>query len=180
MAEEQLVDLGLVDSIRAVTIGEPGQRTFNISARSSRGQAVIWMEKDQLLQLSFALQQLSEKQERPDSPSAFAPEYAHTGGPVSVEFKAGDMRVRYDGESDVFTVEATDPDRRDEEGDAEEERVAVQFSFGRAAAVGVAEEGQKIVAAGRPYCPYCHSPIDPDGHVCPRSNGHSKSGIPVE
>jgi hypothetical protein len=36
------------------------------------------------------------------------------------------------------------------------------------------------VAAGRPRCPYCHSPIEPEGHVCPRSNGHSKTGIPVE
>jgi len=184
LAEDQRVDLGLVDSIATETIGEPGQRTFNITARSSRGQAIVWMEKDQLFQLALAIGQLSEDQKPPDPPSAFVPEYAHTGEPVSVEFKVGDMRVRYDTSTDVFTMEATDPgDRDDDDGPEEtqaEEQVAVQFSFRRSDARVLAEDGQKIVAAGRPRCPYCHSPIEPDGHVCPRSNGHSKTGIPVE
>ena len=30
----------------------------------------------------------------------------------------------------------------------------------------------KIVAAGRPPCPLCGLPLDTDGHVCPRQNGH--------
>ncbi len=180
MAEDQRVDLGLVDSIRAETIGEPGQRTFNINARSARGQAIVWMEKDQLLQLSLAIRQLSEEQKATDSPAAFVPEYAHSGEPVSIEFKAGDMRLRYDGATDVFTMEATDPGNRDEEEPDDEERVAVQFSFRRSAAVEMAEEGQKIVASGRPICPYCHSAINPDGHVCPKTNGHSKTEIPLE
>ena len=29
-----------------------------------------------------------------------------------------------------------------------------------------------VVAAGRPPCPLCGAPMDPAGHVCPRSNGH--------
>src|SRR4030042_1588088 len=29
-----------------------------------------------------------------------------------------------------------------------------------------------IVAAGRPICRLCLGPIDPEGHVCARSNGH--------
>ena len=179
MPEDQRVDLGLVDSIKAATVGEPGQRTFNITAQSARGQAIVWMEKDQLLQLSLAIRQLAEEQKAPDPPTAFFPESAHTGEPVAVEFKAGDMRLRYDADSDVFTMEATDPgDRNDDSED--EEQVAVQFSFGRRAAEEMAEEGQKMVAAGRPICPYCHSPIEADGHVCPKTNGHSKTGIPAE
>ena len=178
--EDQRVDLGLVDSIKAETVGQPGQRTFNITARSSRGQAIVWMEKDQLLQLALAIRQLSEEQEANDSRIGFIPEYAHTGDPVSVEFKAGDMRLRYDGASDVFTMEATDPSIGSDDDPDEEEQVAVQFSFKRSDAVAMAEEGQEIVAAGRPICPYCHNIIEPDGHVCPKTNGHSKTGIPVE
>lgn len=181
LPEDQRVDLGLVDSIRAATIGEPGQRTFNITAQSARGTAIVWMEKDLLLQLSLAIRQLAEEQTAPDAPTAFVPEYAHTGDPVSVEFKAGDMRLQYDAAADVFTMEATDPgDRDDDDAEDAEEQVAVQFSFGRSAAEEMAEEGQNIVAAGRPICPYCHSPIEPDGHVCPKTNGHSKTGIPAE
>jgi uncharacterized repeat protein (TIGR03847 family) len=138
------------------------------------------MEKDQLLQLALAIGQLSEDQEPPDRPSAFVPEYAHIGEPVSVEFKVGDMRVRYDTSTDIFTMEATDLGDRDDDDGLEETQVEVQFSFRRSDARVLAEDGQKVVAAGRPRCPYCHSPIEPDGHVCPRSNGHSKTGIPVE
>jgi predicted amidophosphoribosyltransferase len=28
------------------------------------------------------------------------------------------------------------------------------------------------VAAGRPICSMCGQPIDPEGHFCPRKNGH--------
>ena len=29
-----------------------------------------------------------------------------------------------------------------------------------------------VVAAGRPPCPLCGQPLDPQGHICPRRNGH--------
>jgi len=31
-----------------------------------------------------------------------------------------------------------------------------------------------VVAAGRPPCPLCGLPLDPDGHVCPRQNGYRR------
>jgi len=31
-----------------------------------------------------------------------------------------------------------------------------------------------VVAAGRPPCPLCGNPLDPEGHVCPRQNGHHR------
>ena len=180
MPEDQRVDLGLIDSVKVETFGRPGQRTFNVTARSSRGQAVVWMEKGQLLQLTLAIQQLVERQEPPDSPTSYVPEYAHTGDSVSIEFKVGDMRLRYDGPSDVFTMEATNPGDRADEDSGEEEQVALQFSFGRSAGKRLAEDGQKIVASGRPFCPYCHAPMDPDGHMCPKSNGHNKAENSLE
>jgi uncharacterized repeat protein (TIGR03847 family) len=30
----------------------------------------------------------------------------------------------------------------------------------------------QLVAQGRPPCPLCGLPLDADGHVCPRQNGH--------
>jgi uncharacterized repeat protein (TIGR03847 family) len=27
-----------------------------------------------------------------------------------------------------------------------------------------------LMASGRPTCPFCAGPIDPDGHPCPRMN----------
>jgi uncharacterized repeat protein (TIGR03847 family) len=35
-----------------------------------------------------------------------------------------------------------------------------------------AQRAAMIVAAGRPPCPLCGLPLDTDGHICPRQNGH--------
>jgi uncharacterized repeat protein (TIGR03847 family) len=32
----------------------------------------------------------------------------------------------------------------------------------------------RVVAAGRPPCPLCNLPLDPEGHICPRQNGHRR------
>jgi uncharacterized repeat protein (TIGR03847 family) len=41
-----------------------------------------------------------------------------------------------------------------------------------AAAKAFAKRAARVVAAGRPPCPFCGQPLDPEGHVCPRQNGH--------
>jgi hypothetical protein len=38
----------------------------------------------------------------------------------------------------------------------------------------------EIIAGGRPICPLCGLAIEPAGHACVRSNGHSKQPIPDE
>jgi uncharacterized repeat protein (TIGR03847 family) len=40
------------------------------------------------------------------------------------------------------------------------------------AARAFAQRAAKIVQAGRPPCPLCGLPLDTEGHVCPRQNGH--------
>src|SRR6266536_1596185 len=40
-----------------------------------------------------------------------------------------------------------------------------------------AQRALKIVAAGRPPCPLCGLPLDTDGHVCPRQNGHRAGSV---
>ena len=32
---------------------------------------------------------------------------------------------------------------------------------------------ERVIAGGRPICPLCGSPIEPEGHMCPKSNGHA-------
>jgi uncharacterized repeat protein (TIGR03847 family) len=43
-----------------------------------------------------------------------------------------------------------------------------------AAARAFAQRAQELVAAGRPPCPLCGLPLDPEGHVCPRQNGYRR------
>jgi uncharacterized repeat protein (TIGR03847 family) len=40
------------------------------------------------------------------------------------------------------------------------------------AARGFVSRALEIVAAGRLPCPLCGQPLDPQGHICPRRNGH--------
>ena len=49
------VDLGPIDILGADAVGQPGQRRFRLFAQSTRGSAVIWMEKEQLNSLSLAI-----------------------------------------------------------------------------------------------------------------------------
>lgn len=39
------------------------------------------------------------------------------------------------------------------------------------AARSFVERAARLVAAGRPPCPLCGQPLDPQGHLCPRRNG---------
>jgi uncharacterized repeat protein (TIGR03847 family) len=67
--------------------------------------------------------------------------------------------------------EADDPDIPELEiGEIEaDEVVIVKLDPGYARAF--AQRAQRVVSAGRPACPFCGEPLDPDGHVCPRANG---------
>ena len=42
------------------------------------------------------------------------------------------------------------------------------------AAASFVRRARTLVAAGRPPCPFCLQPLDPDGHVCPRANGYRR------
>jgi uncharacterized repeat protein (TIGR03847 family) len=39
-------------------------------------------------------------------------------------------------------------------------------------ALAFAARALEVVAAGRPPCPFCGQPLNPEGHLCPRRNGY--------
>jgi len=36
---------------------------------------------------------------------------------------------------------------------------------------GFVRRSAALMSAGRPTCPFCGQPLNPEGHFCPRSNG---------
>jgi uncharacterized repeat protein (TIGR03847 family) len=52
------------------------------------------------------------------------------------------------------------------------ERGVGRLSLTRTQAAAIARRGWDLVNAGRPSCALCGHPIDPEGHSCPRTNGH--------
>ena len=38
--------------------------------------------------------------------------------------------------------------------------------------LALSRHGAEVAERGRPTCRFCGNPIDPEGHVCPATNGH--------
>ena len=171
--EHERIDLGVIETMDATDVGEPGKRTFKITQASPRGRAVIWMEKDQLFQIGLAIKQFTATEEATENPKDFEPELAAPSTPADVEFKASDLRIRHDPDSDTFTIEAVDPVTEDKE-QVQEALATVQFSFGRTIAIELSQQAIDAAGRGRPRCELCGGPKDPEGHVCPKTNGHHK------
>lgn len=168
-----LLRLGLIESIEAEAHGRPGQRTFSITARSPRGKAVVWMEKEQLFQVGASLKQFLATRESTADPVPYELDPEGSDYLIETEFKTPQMTLRHDPASDVFTLSAED---YGEDGSEEPEQV-VEFSFPRDEAERLANRSLEVVASGRPPCPLCTGPITSgEDHFCVKVNGHTQTG----
>ncbi|HKU35447.1 MAG TPA: DUF3090 family protein, partial [Paenarthrobacter sp.] len=89
------------------------------------------------------------------------------------QFRTGAMSLGWDPQTAQVVIEAypiTDVETDDDEpldgNNADfEEMMLVRMPVGTARAF--AKRTREIVASGRPMCPLCGFPMDPDGHTCP-------------
>ena len=171
---EHSTHLGIVDDLQVLTFGMPGQRTFNITANSDRGSAVVWLEKEQLYNIAFSLSNALEKMDQDEEIADRSLSDMPPDSEGEVEFKAARIAMQYDSGRKVFLFAAAGVGLDEiEAGEEDPDPVILQFGFSHQQAVFIAQRGMDIVAAGRPICPYCHIAINPDeDHVCERRNGH--------
>ncbi len=162
--------LGRLSTIEAVTFGEPGQRTFRLDLHAGPAFCSIWMEKEQLFQLGVYLKDIVGALSAEDRARGSEPrEPTWSGAEATIDFKAGQFLLSHDGESNSFYVQVYERGSEEEH----EETESVSFWITVPQATDLSEESLKICAAGRPTCFLCGQPINPDGHVCPRANGHT-------
>ena len=184
-------DLGAVVSIEALTFGEPGLRTFRVDAHSGSAISSVWMEKEQLLQLGVYLRDMVGRLSKEDrDKESDLREDVWSGGDLNIDFKAGQMLLSYDKDSNAFYLQAYErenielpegdfpqgsegSDPQSDDANADPETESVGYWITTAQAIVLSEESLKICAAGRPTCFLCGQPINPDGHACPRANGHT-------
>ncbi len=151
--------------MRPEWLGKPGQRTFRVVVRAERGEATVWLEKEQMAALAMSIEAVL--QEAPGEGSiAEPPRSASAGEKRSVEFKAAALAIVFDSPRRTFGVLAYDAD------DASTQTATLAWWLTRDQAERLAEEAAEVVASGRPVCPLCHRPKDPSGHVCTQTNGH--------
>lgn len=158
-----------VHTLTAGARGVPGKRTFFIMAGQGERMVRIWVEKGQLEALAEAIDQLIAGlpvRSRPRS-AGEAPEPNEGSTTVSGEFRARNLALGYDRERGRAALLVND-----QVNDNEVDAPALQAWASVAQMQAFSQRIVTICAAGRPPCPLCGLPLDPEGHACPRTNGH--------
>jgi uncharacterized repeat protein (TIGR03847 family) len=174
----------------AGTVGEPGHRTFFLQARDGARLISVALEKQQVEALAERVDELLDEVMQASGGSALVPAVAPFDlvdndpleQPIEEEFRAGTMTLSWDSSTERIVIEVfpfteaavVSPDQLDEDLEEPEpdEILLVRLTAGAARAfVGRA---RTVIGAGRPDCPFCGNPVDPDGHLCVRANGFKR------
>ena len=103
--------------------------------------------------------------------------------PVDAEFRVGTMGLGWDAEAQTVVVELlavteTEFDASVVLDDAEEGPDAVRVFLSPGVGAAVRRPARtRVISAGRPPCPLCDEPLDPEGHICVRTNGYRRGGV---
>ena len=167
----------------AGTVGVPGERTFFLQARKGSRLLSVSLEKAQVAALADRIQQILrevrnsepltifERVERDDQPLE---------SPIDEEFRVGVIGIAYLSDRKMVEI---DLQAIADSQSPEDEELLMELSESQdilrvLIPIGYAESFAKraiaVVGAGRAPCPFCGGPIDPGGHLCPRSNGYRR------
>jgi uncharacterized repeat protein (TIGR03847 family) len=160
----QSFELERPDHFTAGAVGAPGQRVFYLQAREGRTLMTLKSEKEQVRALGEYFGTLLERLPASGEPR---PRDVALLEPLEAAWAVGTIGVGYDEPNQRIVVVLTGA--VEEEG---EEPPSARVAVSRAQAEAFIERTRVLMQGGRPTCPMCSGPIDPDGHACPRSNGH--------
>lgn len=168
-----LYNMNPASHITVGTVGEPGDRTFYLQASHDGETLSLIIEKSQAVALSAALSEmLGELENRFELPPVRAGRVSQESlvfqEPTVVPFRVAQIGIGYDEAEDKVVIVAQA--LSDEEG--EEESDVARFWISRDQAAALSEHAVNVAGQGRPICPLCGQPMQPTGHVCPRTNGH--------
>ncbi len=162
--------LGTIISLVAEAVGQPGQRRFRLRAMDIEGVTVsLWLEKEQLIALGDAIETVLKDEGYEHFPVPLDDREEEPVYPLnaSIEFRIGQLSMgisRDPSQLVLIGVEAA-PEGEDGQG--------VMISVGFQKGFELRQRIAVVVASGRPPCPLCTAPLDPD-HICPKQNGHHK------
>ena len=175
------------DRFVAGTVGQPGDRTFYLQAVHDARVVSVVLEKQQVAVLAERISALLvEVNRRFGTP--LPPETDDAGDlsplvtPVDAEFRVGTMGLGWDSEAQTVVVELLAVTESEFDAsvvldDAEEGPDAVRVFLTPESARQFANRSARVISAGRPPCPLCDEPLDPDGHICVRTNGYRRTAL---
>lgn len=170
----QVYELNPVSHITTGAVGQPGQRVFYLQAVREAEVVTLIVEKLQVEALAESVTRLIDELDEkfPDltpAQPAYRPESMGLRTPLDPAFRVGQLGLGYDADRDLLVLVAQEVTT--EERGPDEVSVARLFAT-RAQMLELSEHGLAVVRKGRPACGLCGQPMDPQGHFCPRSNGH--------
>jgi uncharacterized repeat protein (TIGR03847 family) len=171
------------DRVTVGAVGPVGERVFLLQVREGVTIVTLKLEKAQVSALSRylgrMLSSLTRAGELPSTESLALEPYEEPN------FVVRALAVSYDDDSDRVVLVADEIDRSAGEEEEEQDELtrlareaeageggSARMAMTREQAAALAIRGTELVEAGRPPCPLCGYPLDPRGHVCPRTNGH--------
>jgi len=169
-----MIDFGVAQDVEARSTGEPGQRTFHLRIIGQAGQsASLKLEKQHLVGLLTGLREILTKIRYEGEREVRGA--VHFPPTADYEFPVGSLGIGFSTEDGSVVLEAAELEVKDDE-----EATAIRVRLTPRQGASLASQMEEIIGGGRPICPLCWAPIDPEGHVCVKSNGHSRQPIPDE
>jgi uncharacterized repeat protein (TIGR03847 family) len=173
-----------VERFVAGTVGQPGERTFFIQARTGGRLISVSLEKTQVQALSERLTFMIREIKQSD-PTIVIQRLTRDDEPLETpieeEFRIGVIGIAFDASRELIQIDLQAVSEGDDEepefidvddltGDQDIMRVLISPSM----ADQFAKRAMSVVSAGRLPCPFCGGPIDLRGHLCPRANGYRR------
>ncbi|RFA12844.1 hypothetical protein B7R22_14430 [Subtercola boreus] len=178
------------DRVVVGTVGQPGSRSFYLQARTGSRIVSVSLEKEQSAVLAEKIEEILDELMSADGnplsiPDATPVELVDNDPleqPVDSQFRTGTMSLGWDPSTLQVVIEAFPVIETDDDDDSfdlgeapeagvfePEEMMVVRIPVGTARAF--AKRTLEIVGAGRPLCPLCGTPVDPEGHTCVMPGG---------
>ncbi len=156
-------DFDQLQSFSAGTIGPPGQRVFFLQAASTGEIVSLRLEKQLVAALADAFEVAIANYDVIEGDGRGNEVMEPLQMPVVAEWVVGGLGVAYDPAERKIVVMA------EELTDADDPAKA-RFCLDRRLLIAFTHGARAVLDAGRPTCPLCDRPVDPDGHFCPRMN----------
>lgn len=163
----------------AGTVGAPGERTFFLQATGGGRTVSVALEKAQVALLAEKVGELLEEVRRrgidvPIGAPRELEDVAPLDIPIEEEFRVAALALGFEVSDQMLVIEAQaegegEPPELDDDSPDGPDTLRVRIT--PRAALAFAARASRVVDAGRPPCPLCGLPLDPNGHVCPRMNG---------
>jgi uncharacterized repeat protein (TIGR03847 family) len=169
------------------SFGQPGNLTFFLQAAHDDRVVSVVLEKQQVAVLAERIGALLLEVHRrfgtpvPPEPTEIE-DLNPLITPVDAEFRVGTMGLGWDSEAQTVVVELlavsdTEFDSSVVLDDTEEGPDAVRVFLTPESARQFATRSTQVISAGRPPCPLCDEPLDPEGHICVRTNGYRRGAL---